>query len=414
MPQRSTRMPDTCFVCLEPAAALACGSCCKTAFVCPQCAWTMMTRCAWTMMKRCTALGLCRCREIARCKVCMGYYGDLVILAGMRHGRASVAALPHTDAARTATEAQAMGMLLAMEDSGDAVAEGLAIVAAYAAALGEGHECTVMLKQHLGNVYASFGGEEAALPCFREVAAAQQRAVGERDYLKAGPEDRRKLLRFYRVRLQIAMTTWCAQVKRGAVADPEDEAVECELRELVDLLAPVESVVAGNCDYVLAVLFLADMLVKILTLGFGSAAEPAEPARPRPRTRRQLRAASRTRSRLSRRRSTRWLGSASRRSRATHPSSRASATCRACLPTALGFAHGRVADEIKNKRSEKNRGNREMYEAHCKFQVQTTCTHDVFVAFPSTYVCSLLFRSRRNVWAHVYHHEIGSTDKVDR
>jgi hypothetical protein len=56
---------------------------------------------------------------------------------------------------------------------------------------------------------------------------------------------------------------------------------------------------------------------------------------------------------------------------------------------------------------------KEMYEAHGKFQVQTTCIHDVFVAFPNTYLCSLLFRSRRNMWAHVFHHEIRSTDKVD-
>ena len=35
-------------------------------------------------------------------------------------------------------------------------------------------------------------------------------------------------------------------------------------------------------------------------------------------------------------------------------------------------------------------------------------------ASPDTYVrSSLLFRSRRNMWVDVYHHEIRSTDKVD-
>ena len=56
-----------------------------------------------------------------------------------------------------------------------------------------------------------------------------------------------------------------------------------------------------------------------------------------------------------------------------------------------------------------------MYEAHRKcvaFQIHHMRKH-VFGAFPDTYVCSLLFRSRRNMWADVYRHEIRSTNKVD-
>jgi hypothetical protein len=255
-----------CFCCFEEEGAVElvkCGCKCTTMCACAPCLWKITSEPKPVSF------------HAVKCTVCLEFFSDAAVLAGCKHARNSVAALPRTLEARSDMERDVLQTMMQISTAEPAFEYARELWGQYSRALGARHGTTSHFKYLMGKVLYTGEDFQGAINVFEQVLDIQEAVVQERDLEKATDEDKNWLLRLYRTKSAIAASLHNIYKAHGK-AEKDAEAVFCEalagMRTLVDDVHP---------DYVRTAGGLASFLAA------RTARECAGGAHDRPRTRQQ-------------------------------------------------------------------------------------------------------------------------------